>query len=247
MKISATIITFNEQKNIARAVKSLDFADEIIVIDSGSTDRTVTIATQAGAKVIQNPFIGYGQQKNFAAESAQNDWILNIDADEEIDQELKNSILQLQPKEVIYFINRRTNFCGKWIYHGGWYPDIIGRLYHRKQVRWSEPHIHEELIAKEKINKKIILPGHLNHYSFPTIESQITTNIKYARLGAKELLARKKRKPAICAVFLRPIGKFLECFLIKRGFLDGLAGLIIAINAGYSMFMKYIFAREIND
>lgn len=247
MKISATIITFNEEANIARAVKSLSFVDEIIILDSNSTDKTREIANELGAKTFLNPFVGYGQQKNKAAEYANHSWILNIDADEEVSPELadeiKKIISQNENSNSIYQLNRRTNYCGKWIYHGGWYPDLIKRLYHKNQAKWTEPFVHEELLPIGNSGQIGFLNGNLNHYSFPTIKSQVLTNVKYAELGAKELIKKKGKRPTFFEMLFRPIGKFFECYFIKLGLLDGAPGFIIAVNAAYSMFMKYSFAR----
>lgn len=248
MKLSATIITFNEEKNIDLALRSVNFADEVLIIDSGSTDHTVEIAKSHGAQVIENTFLGFGKQKNFAADHSSSEWILSIDADEEVTEELKHSILDTinnykNGDPTIFNISRKTNFCGKWIMHGGWYPDVLARLYMKNNARFTEPEVHEELISKTNspFGK---LKGDLNHYSFATVESQVRVNLKYARLGAIALLKKRNNKrPILASIFFRPLGKFIECYLIKRGFLDGLPGLIIAINAMYSMFMKYSFAR----
>lgn len=249
MKISATIITLNEEKNIAKTIQSLTFADEVIVVDSGSTDATVKIAESLGAKIVTNRFINYGNQKNFAATHATNEWIFNIDADEEADELLQSELRKIK-KEMrhdffIYAICRKTFFCNKWIKHGGWYPDIIGRLYNKNYAKWTEPFVHEKLILTHNNSQRMWqISGHINHYSFPTIESQILTNLKYSKLGAKDLSVRKQKKSkevTLCEVIFRPIGKFFECYLIKKGFLDGKEGFVIAINAAHSMFLKYSF------
>ena len=247
MNISATIITLNEEKNIARALRSLNFVDEIIIVDGGSTDKTCLVSEELGAKVFYNSFEGYGQQKNFAASLCRNKWIFSIDADEEVTEDLKKSILALDSKQElskIFNVNRRTMFCGQWIYHGGWYPDNVARLYNKDFAEWTTPHVHEKIVFKGLLEKQqeSALHGHLNHYSFPTVKSQVLTNVKYATLGAGDLINKKGGRPRLYAVLLKPIVKFLECYFIKKGFLDGLAGFIIAINAAYSMFMKYIFA-----
>lgn len=248
-KVSVTIITYNEEKNIARAIKSVSFADEIIIVDSASTDQTTKIATQMGCKVFDKEFLGFGQQKNLAASLAENNWILNIDADEEISDELKSSIIRLLNTDddhnhnYLIKLNRRTMFCGKWIYHGGWYPDKIGRLYHRQYCQWTTPPVHEELLLNNKITHQVLeLEGDLNHYSFPSFESQVKTNLKYAKFGAIQLVDSKMSRPSLAKVLIKPIGKFVECYFFKLGFLDGLAGLFIALNAAYSLFMKYSFA-----
>ncbi len=241
MKLSITIISFNEAQNIAQCIESARFADEIIVVDSNSSDNTLEIAQKLGAKVYSRDFDGYGQQKNYAAELCSNEWILNIDADEEISQDLQSEITKIleNPKHNLYRINRITQFCGKWIKHGGWYPNYISRLYRKDKARWTEPNVHEDLKLnnpQESIGK---IEQDLNHYSFPTIRSQIDTNSKYANLGAKDLISKKGRRPYLFELITRPCFKFIECYLLKGGILDGIHGFIIAINAAHSMFMKY--------
>lgn len=242
MKLSVTIITLNESHNIERCLQSVSFAQELIVVDSGSTDNTVALAQKYGAKVYQHPFKSYGDQKNYAASLTSGDWILNLDADEEVSAELKENILKVivDPQApTLFTINRLTQFCGKWIYHGGWHPDYIVRLCRKNAATWSTPHVHEKLSAfKPTIIKN--LKGPLYHYSFPSVASQLKTNFTYACLGSRELL--KKKRPTLISVFLRPFLKFLECFVWKRGFLDGERGLIIALNASHSQFMKYSIA-----
>ncbi len=243
-KISFTIITLNEEKNILRCLNSLkNLSDDVVIADSFSTDKTCELATKWGAKVFQQKFLGYGGQKNFAAEQCQHDWIFSIDADEELSEELRQTlqhfIQEEQSATTVFQINRRTNFRQQWIYHGGWYPDKLIRLYHRKHAAWTNPPVHENLIPHIK-TEPAFLEGHLNHYSFPTFKSQIETNIKYAQLGAHDLI--KKRTPHVAEIFYRPIFKFLECYIWKLGFLDGQAGLLIALNAAYSLYMKFAFA-----
>ena len=256
LKLSATIITLNEELNMARAIESLkSFCDEIIILDSNSTDRTCEIANNLGAKVIQNRFEGFGQQKNAASAKAKGEWILNIDADEEVTEELRQSILKVISTwksggtfPELYEINRLTQFCGKWIYHGGWYPDYQTRLCRKNSSFWTEPKLHERLILNKKEGSKSAaigrLHGHLHHYSFPTVHSQVFTNIKYARLGSQQFLKTKGRRSTFLELIFRPAWKFIECYFLKKGFIDGIEGLIIAINASYSLFMKYSFSYK---
>ena len=244
-KISVTIIAFNEAINIARALRSVStISDDIVVVDSFSTDQTCEVAREFGAKVTQRAWSGYGDQKNFAASLCLHDWIFSIDADEELSSELIESLKAFcqnseEPPHPLYKICRRTSFRGQWIYHGGWYPDRIPRLYHRERCSWTNPQVHERLIPLKDAPLGFI-KGHLNHYSFPTFKSQIDTNTKYALFGARELI--KKGKPNLTKLFFKPITKFLECYFWKLGFLDGLAGFVIAINAAHSIYMKYAFA-----
>lgn len=244
-KISVTIISFNEAVNIARALRSVSsISDDLVVVDSFSHDHTCEVAREFGAKVVQRKFTGYGDQKNFAASLCQNDWIFSIDADEELSPELIVALQKFSQEEgeapfPLYKICRRTSFREQWIYHGGWYPDRIPRLYHKAKASWTNPQVHERLLAHEDLPLGFI-EGHLNHYSFPTFKSQIDTNTKYAFFGAHELI--KKGRPSLAKLFYKPVFKFLECYLYKRGFMDGLAGLVIALNAAHSLYMKYAFA-----
>lgn len=244
-KISVTIISFNEAVNVARALRSVSaISDDLIVVDSFSTDQTCEVAREFGAKVTQRKFTGYGDQKNFAASLCQNDWIFSIDADEELSPELIENLKKFIAEETaapfpLYKICRRTSFRGQWIYHGGWYPDRIPRLYHKAQASWTNPKVHERLLPLKE-GPAGFIDGHLNHYSFPTFKSQIDTNTKYALFGAKELI--KNGRPSLLKLFFKPIFKFLECYFYKLGFLDGLAGLIIAFNAAHSLYLKYAFA-----
>ncbi len=242
MKLSVTIITLNEEQNIECAVRSAQFADEIVVLDSFSSDRTVNIAKQLGAKVYQEKFLGYGAQKNRAAELAQGEWIFSMDADEEISHQLKQEIseaIKLKPDR--YFsINRQNFFAHSWIKHGGWYPDRIPRLYPKNKAYFSNPEVHENLVPKDSL-LALQLNAPLYHYSFPTFESQVLTNLKFAKLGAKKL-RQNNQNIQLWAVVVRPFWKFIECYFLKRGFLDGVLGLLIAFNASYSQFMKYSLA-----
>lgn len=245
--LSVTVIAFNEEKNIERALRSVQWAEEILVVDSGSTDQTVAIAKSFGATVIHHPWPGYGQQKNFAQQHATHDWVLNIDADEEVPHslaiELQRTLEQVQQGELKasgFYFPRKTYFLGHWIRHGGWYPNHLVRLANRKSASWSEPHVHEQLKIKGSI-----LPLHspLHHYAFTSIQEQILTNLKFAQLGAHDLRSKGKTASRLKLV-LKPLGKFIETYFIKRGFLDGLPGFIISVNAAYSIFLKYSFFME---
>lgn len=242
--LSVIIIAYNEEANLARCLESVSFADEVIVVDSESQDRTREIAESYGAKVVIQKFLGYGQQKNLAASHATKTWIFGIDADEVVSAELKESILKVvkeNPVDTMYQVKRLTNYCGKWIRHGGWYPDMVRRLFKNGEAKWTEPPVHEVLELKREGQIKV-LEGDLLHYSFPTVKSQVLVNVKYAELGAHAYLAKKKRKPYLIELITRPFGKFIECYFLKLGLLDGKEGFVIAMNAAHSMFMKYSFA-----
>jgi glycosyltransferase involved in cell wall biosynthesis len=246
--LSVTVITLNEEKNLARALESVGFADEIVVVDSGSTDRTREIAEKFKVRFYTNPWPGYGQQKNFAQAKASHDWVFNLDADEAISKELREEIetkLEKAESQGVrgFQLPRKTFYWNQWIRHGGWYPNLLVRLVDRRHAKWSEPEVHEDLEVDGPVET---LNNALLHYSFPNIHSQVLTNLRFAGLGAQEL-RRKGMKPRLRRLIGKPIGKFAETYILKRGFLDGLPGLIISVNAAYSMFLKYAFLYEEGD
>lgn len=249
-KISATLITKNEASNLERTLAALDFVDEIVIADSFSTDETKAIAEKFGAKIFDHPFKNYGTQKNVVEAQAAGPWILNIDADEVVSPELKQSILALlecAPESVapVYQVHRLNFVENMPIRHGGWNKDIIPRLYQKGRAYWSEPNVHERLTPTENHKASMpVLSGALNHYSFSSLRDQVITNMRYAEQGARDLIERKRRPPFLIEILLKPIGKFLECYIVKAGFLDGRLGLYIALNAAHSIFMKYVIASR---
>jgi glycosyltransferase involved in cell wall biosynthesis len=245
--VSITIITLNEEGNLARALSSVQWADEIVIVDSGSTDKTKEIAEKfqkVPVKFVHHPWSGYGQQKNYAQKQAKNDWVLNIDADEEVPVELANEIqhrLSSLDSDIKGFsFPRKTYFLGRWIRFGGWYPNYLVRMVDRRHASWTEPNVHEALKVEGQIGS---MDQAIVHYSFPTISTQIQTNLKFSYLGSRDLIQRKVNV-TVFQLVLKPVGKFLETYLIKRGFLDGMRGFIISVNAAYSMFLKYAYALE---
>ncbi len=247
LPVTVTIITLNEEEKIANAIKSVSWSKEVLVVDSGSTDKTREIATRLGAKVLVHAWQGYGQQKNFAQDHASYDWVLNIDADEAVSPELSTEIFRVfqdgpdgQPRSSGFLVPRKTYYLGRWIQYGGWYPNYLVRLVDRKQARWTEPFVHEELQVRGEVQK---FSAPLLHDAFSSIEDQIMTNLKFSRLGSEDL-KRKGKKASLSRLILKPIGKFFETFFLKRGFLDGLPGFIISVNAAHSMFLKYAYLNE---
>lgn len=238
--LTVTIVTLNEEKNISRCIESVNFASEVIVIDSFSQDKTCEIARGLGAKVHQEKWRGYGGQKSFAAEKAQNDWVLALDADEAVSQELAEKIRMIfaDPSKVdpekAFLLPRRSYYLGQWIDYGGWYPDYQKRLFNRKHSHWDGAPIHEKVISakEEKWN------ADLYHYVFDNISEQVTTNNRYSSLQA-EKMQRDGKKFSLFKLITKPWVKFMETYFLKRGFMDGLPGFIISVGAAYSVFIKW--------
>ena len=244
MKITATIITRDEQDNIARAIRSVGFCDEVLVVDSGSQDHTVSIAKSMGATVICKDWLGYAAQKNFAAEQAQHNWILSLDADEAVTPELAASIKQLPPADQLfagYDFPRLARYCGRWIHHSGWYPDRKVRLYDRTRGRWVGKYVHESVQVDGHVGH---LDGDLLHYTCDSIEAHQANLDRYTDLAAHELLDSGKRvgpwRP-----LLTPLHSFVKAYVLKLGFLDGRAGLTIARMAARYVRLKYSKARSL--
>ena len=239
MKISAAIITKNEERNIGRCLNSVKkVADEIIVMDAGSTDQTEIICRNHGARFIKQDWLGYAQQKNLLNQQATHPFILSIDADEELSEELIAEIIQLKSTQTegVFSFNRLTNYCGSWIYHSGWYPDIKVRLF-PKEIKWIGDLVHETLDLPANTNV-IPLKGHLNHFSYYSHEQHRARADHYSTLTAQKYVQQNKTvyfgQPLFSA-----IGRFLSMYIIKKGFLDGAAGFHIARISAASNYFKY--------
>lgn len=235
--ISLVIITLNEEANIERCIRSVPFAKDIVVLDSGSQDRTVEIAKRLGARVRIEAFRGYQKQKIRATAMALHDWVLSLDADEALSPESQEELKELlsRPLEYdAYEFPRLSYHLGRWIRHGGWYPDRQIRLFHRARAEWSEGHVHERLVAK----KTYTLKHPILHWVFKDLSDQVQTNNEYSTLGAKDLLA-KGQQFSLWRLVTKPYVKFIETYFFKRGFMDGVAGFVIAVSAAYSVFLKY--------
>jgi glycosyltransferase involved in cell wall biosynthesis len=244
MKLTATIVALNEQRNIARALESLHCADEVIVIDSGSTDRTRDIARSLGARLIEEPWRGYAAQKNFAAECAAHDWILSIDADESLSEVLQAEILELKREEPHfdgYAMPRLAQYCGRWIKHSGWYPDRKTRLYHRAKAKWVGDFVHESVRVDGTVGQ---LEGRLLHFTCNSVEEHRKTLDRYTTLAARELIAKRAPTP-IWKLALDPAWTFVKSYLVQQGFRDGPQGFTIARMASRYTFLKYSKAREL--
>lgn len=246
-KVSLVIITLNEETNIERAIQSVPWVDEVVVLDSGSRDRTVEIAKRLGAKTFVESWRGYRDQKVRAAELAQNDWILSLDADEALSAEaadVAREFLGSSKHELFDGVEfTRVSFnLGRWIRHGGWFPDRQLRLYHRQRAGWRAGNVHERVEAARVFR----VSASIQHWPFATHVEQVSTNNNYSTLGAKDLLARGKKYSHMKLLF-KPVSKFVECYFLKLGFLDGWAGYVIAVGAAYSIFLKFVKLREMEQ
>lgn len=246
MKLSVVIITKNEEKNIERCLKSiLEVADEIIVVDSFSTDNTMALCEKYDVRVIQRKFEGYGSQKQFATEQANFDYVLSLDADEELSLELRKSILAAKESSEYdcYSFNRRNFCCNKAIRFCGWYPDKQIRLFNKRLLNWNDRTVHELI---EVSNKQLIshLSGDLNHYTCSSFAEQREKGEKYAKISA-EIIAKKKKSISWVTPCLKYCFVFFKTYVIKLGMLDGYSGLEISRISAKSSFSKYTLARKI--
>src|SRR5262249_20813366 len=242
MKITATIITLNEERNIARAIESLRCSDEILIVDSGSVDRTVELAEKLGARVVEAGWRGFAGQKNWAAEQATHDWILSLDADEALSEALEAEIWGLKksgPRHDAYTMPRLARYLGKWILHSGWYPDRKVRLYERHKAKWVGDFVHETVQVDGRLGH---MEGNLLHFTCDSLSEHLKTLDRYTTLAAQELAASKMKVP-LSRVILDPAWTFVRTYFLQRGFLDGLEGLTIAYMAAFYTFLKYSKAR----
>ncbi|MCD4736894.1 MAG: glycosyltransferase family 2 protein [Bacteroidales bacterium] len=246
-KLSAVIITFNEEKNIGRCLDSIaDVADEIIVVDSFSTDQTESICKKYNVIFIRNPFEGHIEQKNFAMKQATYDYILSLDADEVLSEELKQSILQAKSDFTYdaYTFNRLTNYCGKWINHCGWYPDKKLRLLNKHKGKWGGENPHDKIIVGTEDRVKQ-LSGDLLHYSYNNVREHFKQIQLFTDINSRAAF-NKGKKTSIAGILLRPSFCFFRDYFLKTGFLDGYYGLVICLNSAYANFLKYLKLHELN-
>jgi len=245
MKITATIITLNEERNIARAIESLRCCDEIVLVDSGSVDRTVELAAKLGARVVESPWHGYATQKNYAAEQATHDWILSLDADEALSESLEAEIWIVKkkgPSYDAYTMPRLAQYLGRWILHSGWYPDRKIRLYHRAKAKWVGDFVHESVQVNGRVGH---LESNLLHFTCESLSEHLKTMDRYTTLAAEELVSRKQ-KILLRNMILDPAWTFCKTYFFQRGYKDGLEGLTIAYMAALYTFLKYAKARNMS-
>lgn len=242
--VSAYIITRDEELNIGRAIESVRWMDEVVVLDSGSADGTVEIAERLGAKVLVEPFRGFAAQKNRAMELCSGDWVFNLDADEEVTPELRDSILAVLDTgdSAVYRVRRKTWYMGRWIRHCGWYPELRERLLRKGSGQWEGDALHESLRG---IGHTGILSGDLQHRPYAGLGMHVKKIEIYAELWARRELSRGRR-----ATFLdlagRPAVRFLKMYLLRAGFLDGIPGLAVSVMGAWYAFMKYARLYEMS-
>jgi len=247
VKISAVIITFNEEKNIGQCIDSvIDLADEIIVVDSFSTDETENICLGRGVSFICNSFSGHVEQKNYAMAKAKYDHILSLDADEVLSNELKESIGRVKSnwQYDAYSLNRLTNYCGKWIRHCGWYPDKKVRLWDRQRGCWGGTNPHDRVVMAGRTEVSH-LAGDLFHYSYSSIKDHVAQMNSFSEIAAKEAFNKGRKVNLLIDILLNPPLTFLKKYFIKLGIIDGYYGFVISIHTAYGKFLKYIKLMDI--
>ena len=239
-KLSVVIITYNEEKNIGRCIDSVkNVADEVVVLDSFSSDRTKEICLEKGANFFQQAFLGYIEQKNKALEFAENDYVLCLDADEAIDEKLETSISEEKKNFSFkgYTMNRCTNYCGKFIRHGSWYPDRKLRLFDKKEAKWGGINPHDEVEFKSTGETKR-LKGDILHYSYYNIEEHRKQNEHFSSISAEAYFKKGKRSNRL-KMILNPAWAFVNGYFFRLGFLDGYFGFVIAKMVAQLTFLKY--------
>lgn len=247
MLISAVIITQNEERNIRRCLTSLqDVVDDIVVIDSLSTDATEEICKEFNVKFVKQKWLGYSGQKNLGSDMAAHDWILSIDADEEVSDELKKTLLDLKkqdiPNDKVFKVNILPNYCGHWIRHCGWYPAPKVRLWNRQTGEWKGD-IHEKVTFNKNVDYQL-LKGDLNHYSYYSISDHIKKADRYSSLSAEEAFKQGKRCKSLWKLRFKVTWTFFHTYILEFGFLDGYYGYVVCKISAYATFFKYCKLHE---
>jgi glycosyltransferase involved in cell wall biosynthesis len=242
--LSAVIIAKNEEHNLDRCLASLVWADEIVVVDSGSTDRTMDVARGYGARVVETPWLGFGKTKQLAVDAASHDWVFSIDADEAVPEllALEIRVILNAPQKQGYRIARRSYYLGRPVCFSGWQSDAPLRLFNRKHGRFNEKILHESVEMDSKPGK---INTHMCHYTYPTISSHLEKIGSYSGLGAQQLVEKGKKTNPVFAGF-RGLGKFIKMYLLKLGFLDGKEGFILAVVSAFGVTLKYLQLWELN-
>lgn len=243
-KISVAIITKDEEKNIGACLESIRWADEIVVVDSGSIDKTREICGEYGAKVFVEEWQGFGRQKNKAVEKSKNEWVLNLDADEKVTPELAAEIAEVLEKKTDlsgFYIPRKNFFASRWIRHGGWYPDYNLRLFRKSKGRFQERQVHEKVILDGQAG---YLKNPLEHRTYGSLKQFLQRQDLYSDLAAQEMRREGKRYHFYDILF-RPTWTFLQMYVIRAGFLDGYYGYLLARLYAYYTLAKYSKLKEL--
>lgn len=237
MKVSAAIITRNAAADLERCLRSLDFADEIVVLDQDSRDDTAEVCRRHGAVLHQTPWLGFGPTKQRAVEMCRNRWVLSVDSDEEVSPPLRQAILALpdQPPCPAYQVNRLSRFLGRWIRHCGWHPEHVVRLFDRQRCAFNANLVHEGVECPGPVGR---LPGLLLHYAYDTMEQYVQKLDRYTTLAAQQMRDGGKSARPAGAVF-RGQAAFWKMWLWRGGFLDGWQGMVLCLGSGFSVMVKY--------
>ncbi|MDD2941928.1 MAG: glycosyltransferase family 2 protein [bacterium] len=247
LPVSAFVIAFNEEEHIVGCIQSLSFCDEVIVIDSFSTDRTVELAREAGARVVQQKWTGYRAQKEYGLSLVTHDWVINLDADERISAELRQGILRVLEEKAAktvtnfddecigYYINRVVYYLGRWWRSGGWYPEYRLRFFRRDAVRWGGVDPHEKPLTDGRTER---LAGEIEHYTYKDMHDQFRRLDNFSSIAAREEFGRGKRSGLVKITF-NPLLRFAKFYLFKRGYREGFPGLLVALNEAVYTYMKY--------
>lgn len=245
-KLSIAIITLNEERNLADCLQSVAFADEIVVVDGGSHDRTQQIARAAGARVLEaRDWSGFGDQKNRAIDACTGDWVLSLDADERVPPPLRDEIVATltDPRFDVYEVPRRSLYCGRFMRHSGWWPDHVRRLFRRGTTRFSAAPVHESLQIDRPVGR---LAHPIEHWSFRTMEQVLDKVNRYSSLSAPGVVAGGRR-PTLATAVLHGAAAFIRTYLLKRGFLDGSHGFMLAVSNAEGSYYRYVKAMLLAD
>jgi glycosyltransferase involved in cell wall biosynthesis len=240
-RFSVAIIAYNEEVNLPACLRSVAWADEIVLVDGGSTDRTREIAREFGARVIDAPaWPGFGAQKNRALDACTGDWILALDADERVDGALRAEIERTlaNPAFDVYALPRRSTYCGRFMRHGGWWPDHVTRLFRRGTARYSDARVHERVLTDRPVGR---LQAPLVHHSFRTMEQVLDKMNRYSSDGAR-MLGERGRAPGLASAVLHGLAAFLRTYVLKLGFLDGRHGFLLAVSNAEGSYYRYVKA-----
>ncbi len=243
-RLSVIVIALNQERNIIPCLESARFADEIVLVDTGSTDRTVELARTCTDRIFTTEWQGFGATKNFALDQARGDWVFSLDTDERVPEALRNEILQVVADNgplAGYRVPRKNYFCGRWVRRAGWYPDLTLRLFRRDKGRFREREVHEEVVVDGPVGN---LKTPLEHYSYNSISEYVSRMDRYARLAAQELV-KSGRRPVAGELLWRPMATFVNRYFLQLGVLEGLTGYTVAVLSAMYTFLKYYYLRQL--